>query len=103
MATPFPGMDPHLEHPTLWPGVHTRLMVALANQLKPLIRPRYVASVEQRVYLEGEEQQRVLDVSLHKVREHGGGPASTAAVMDTPLLVEVEALEVHEHYIEILD
>jgi hypothetical protein len=71
MKMPFPGMDPYLEHSALWPSVHTRLIVTLATQLKPLIRPRYIASVEQRVYLEGEEQQRVLDASIHKVRPDG--------------------------------
>jgi hypothetical protein len=27
MNTPFPGMDPYLEHPALWPGIHARLIV----------------------------------------------------------------------------
>lgn len=103
MNMPFPGMDPYLEHPTAWPSVHTRLIVALANQLRPLIRPRYVASVEERVYLEGPDQQRVPDVSVHKVHEGARLPAALAAVMDTPLVVEVEATEVREHYVAILD
>jgi hypothetical protein len=56
MAMPFPGMDPYLEHPILWPSVHMRLIVALANQLGPRIRPHYVASVEERVFIEGPDQ-----------------------------------------------
>jgi hypothetical protein len=67
MNMPFPGMDPYLEHSALWPGVHARLIVALADQLSPHLQPRFVASVEDRVFLEAEE------------------------------------LEVHEHYLEILD
>ena len=35
MNTPFPGMDPYLEHPALWPGLHNRLIVTMANQLQP--------------------------------------------------------------------
>ena len=35
IPTPFPGMDPYLEHPTLWPGVHNRLIIALADVLSP--------------------------------------------------------------------
>ena len=31
MSTPFPGMDPYLERRGLWEGVHTRLLVALAD------------------------------------------------------------------------
>lgn len=51
MPSPFPGMDPYLEHPVLWEGFHARLVVAIANHLQPRLDPRYVASVEERVYL----------------------------------------------------
>lgn len=50
MPTPFPGMDPYLERPALWPDVHNRLIVALADDLAPRLRPRYVIAVEERVY-----------------------------------------------------
>jgi len=26
MPSPFPGMDPYLEHPDLWPGFHASLL-----------------------------------------------------------------------------
>src|SRR5439155_19351918 len=52
MKTPFLGMDPYLEHPTLWESVHARLIHCMANQLQPLLVPHYVASVEERVYVE---------------------------------------------------
>lgn len=48
MATPFPGMDPFLEHPVLWSGVQLSLMNAVSHQLAPLLRPRYVPSLEVR-------------------------------------------------------
>jgi len=44
-------MDPYLEHPALWPGLHSRLIVGLADYLGPLLRPRYYVEVEERVYL----------------------------------------------------
>src|SRR4051812_7699792 len=100
MKMPFPGMDPYLEHPVLWPSVHTRLMVALANQLRPHIRPRYVASVEERVYREGPGEPRAPAVGIHKVGETGTPPLATSAVMDTPLVLEVEQAEVREHFID---
>lgn len=50
MATPFPGMDPYLEDPTIWPDVHNRLIAALGNELGPVLRPRYVVTLEERVY-----------------------------------------------------
>ena len=70
MDYPFPGMDPYLEHPVLWEGVHARLIVAIANQLQPLIDPRYVTSIEERVYIEG-PQRRIPDVWIQRVGEQG--------------------------------
>ncbi len=52
MPMPFPGMDPYLEHPALWPGVQTQLSVALASQLRPKIKPRYLTSIEVSVFIE---------------------------------------------------
>jgi len=51
MPTPFPGMDPYLEHPGLWEDVHTRLIVAIADALGPQVRPHYRVAVERRTYL----------------------------------------------------
>ncbi|YAG09984.1 hypothetical protein NSTC731_06370 [Nostoc sp. DSM 114167] len=50
MAYPFPGMNPYLEDPELWPGVHGRLIVAMsddkllciyADYFYPQLRPKY--------------------------------------------------------------
>lgn len=43
MVSPFPGMDPYLEQPLLWPDVHSSLALALRDQLQPLLSPRYAA------------------------------------------------------------
>ena len=106
MDYPFPGMDPYLEHPVLWEGVHARLIVAIANQLQPQIDPRYVASIEERVYIEG-PQRRIPDVWIQRVREQGETTPSidpeSGSESDTALIVEVENLEIHEARIEILD
>lgn len=45
MPSPFPGMDPWLEHPGLWPDVHERLIIAIADYLGPILRPRYYVAV----------------------------------------------------------
>ena len=51
MRPPFPGMDPWLEHPAIWPDVHNRLITAIADDLTPRLAPRYFVGIEQRVYL----------------------------------------------------
>ncbi|MEO1393997.1 MAG: DUF4058 family protein [Cyanobacteria bacterium J06634_5] len=41
MPIPFPGMNPYLEHPELWPQVHRKLMNALAETLEQQLADRY--------------------------------------------------------------
>ncbi|BAZ28616.1 hypothetical protein NIES4074_10500 [Cylindrospermum sp. NIES-4074] len=50
MPSPFPGMNPYLEHPELWPEVHSRLIIAIADAIFPYLRPKYRVAVEKRVY-----------------------------------------------------
>jgi len=50
MRPPFPGMDPWLEHPAIWPDVHNSLIAAIRDELAPRIAPKYYAGLEQRVY-----------------------------------------------------
>ena len=46
MAYIFPGMDPYLEG-YLWSDVHHALAYEIRKQLTPLLRPKYVARLEQ--------------------------------------------------------
>jgi len=51
MQTPFPGMDPYLEHPSLWPDVHNSLIAAIRDSLAVQVAPRYYVGLERRAYL----------------------------------------------------
>src|SRR5262249_11428400 len=105
MKMPFPGMDPYLEHPALWPAVHARMVVWMAHQLRPLIRPRYVASIEEYVFIEGSDQLRIPDIWLEKAGRKPRRQARTAAIRSGsgPIVVEATEAEVHHRYIEVLD
>jgi hypothetical protein len=46
MPSPFPGMDPYIEHPDIWQDFHHNLATEIQGQLSPQIRPRYYAAVE---------------------------------------------------------
>lgn len=46
MPSPFPGIDPYLENPELWPEVHHRLITAIADAIGPSIRPKYRVAIE---------------------------------------------------------
>ncbi len=107
MATPFPGMDPYLEHPILWTGVHAGLISAIRHQLGPKLRPRYIASVEERVMIDIPQQQRVPDLWIQKNQVGSTLPRDSsqvsAATLEEPLVLEVPSEPVREYYIEILD
>lgn len=50
MPSPFPGMNPYLENPEDWPGVHHLLISEIARFLSPKLRPKYRVAVEVRMY-----------------------------------------------------
>lgn len=104
MKSPFPGMDPYLEHPVLWEPVHRRMIVAIAEQLQPKLDPRYVTSTEERVFVEG-PQRRLPDVYVSRRADDGMSPAVAAAAHapGSAVVIEVEELELHEPRVEILD
>jgi hypothetical protein len=89
MRSPFPGIDPYLEHPIFWSSFHTRLMVAIADALAPDLRPRYYVEVETRTYqeLEGEEDEE--DELLVGIPDTA--VLSTNAVQPLPENLEQEA------------
>jgi hypothetical protein len=103
MSMIFPGMDPYLEEAELWPGFHASLIVYIRNQLQPLLRPRYVASIEERVYLEGPDRQIIPDIRVHQQRPNASRTAVAAAPGVLPIRVRVPPLDVHETYVAVLD
>ena len=52
MPSPFPGMDPYLEHPEQWPSVHLGLIVAIRDALVPRVRPKYRVVIETRTFFD---------------------------------------------------
>src|SRR3954470_17262313 len=59
MPSPFPGMNPYLEHEDVFHGFHQNLIVEIQRALVPKIRPAYIADTDVNVYiheLSGEER-----------------------------------------------
>jgi len=82
MSSPFPGMDPYLEHPALWPGVHNGLIAALQLVLAPQLRPRYYVALEERVYVTEADQRDYIgrpDVAIVGSSSADAEPVSVAA------------------------
>jgi len=104
-------MNPYLESPTLWPEVHSRLIVAIADDLAEQLSETYRVAIEKRTYLSGEEESLLVgipDVSVvGKPPEQSASAmasASTAAVSTAaePITVTLPLVEeVQERYLEI--
>jgi hypothetical protein len=88
MTKVFPGMDPYLEDPHRWPEVHTRLIVAIADALMAQVRPRYVASIDERVFIEGlDDAPNTMVPWVASSRGSPGGVATAEAQIDAPVVV----------------
>ncbi len=114
MPSPFPGMDPYLEDPIGWPGVHLLLLGGIHEQLASAVGPRYYNHVEERVYItdplrDAGYGKLVPDVivterqgPLAPLPEHASG---LGALTLTPPVV-IESLldpEIHDRYLQIHD
>ncbi|MFZ4661393.1 MAG: DUF4058 family protein [Caldilineaceae bacterium] len=105
MSYPFPGMNPWLENPLVWKGVHQRVITALADVLAAQLEPRYFVAVETHTYISTMPskpiQSRYPDVSILKSRE----PAvqyTTARLTATPMVIDLPLPEPYEEpYLEV--
>lgn len=99
--SPFPGMDPHLEHPSRWRDVHSSLVTYLRDDLQAGLPARYYARMEDRVYVDAAPYGIAPDVRVIDRGGPGGGGGSTST--DRAVLVEVVPAETEERFIEIRD
>ena len=106
MPSPFPWMNPYLEHPALWSGIHHRLITAIANKLAPKIRPKYIAAIEECVYeINGENSLLVgvPDVSVQRsLKSAMPSNLAVAGAVSQPMEVTIPIPEIlTEGYLEI--
>ncbi|MEB3357141.1 MAG: DUF4058 family protein [Synechococcales bacterium] len=107
MPSPFPGMNPYLENPTLWPEIHSRLIIALADALNPQIIPKYRAALDRRVYdLDGEDALLV-GIPDVTVEQRSPGASTVTSVLSPPahpIKVKVPMpVEMRESFLKIQD
>lgn len=106
MPSPFPGMDPYLEHPDLWPDVHHRLIVALADSLAPPLRPKYRVMVDKRTYrvepgevvFTGRTDVAAIDRAREAAEAYEGAETPGLRTVEVPVPGVVE-----EGYLEVRD
>jgi len=112
MPSPFPGMDPYLEDPALWPDVHHGLISEMQAVLNRQVRPKYHVRVEERVYISDENDpgRKVIIPDLRvRSADSGGAPVlsesteSGTAVAEPVVLTTLIEDEIHEARLEVID
>jgi hypothetical protein len=106
MSMIFPGMDPYLEEPTYWVGVHDTLAVYIRDVLQPMLLPRYVASLEERVYIQGPSEHGIgPDVWIRRQQPVAQTGEASVGLIEAEAPVDLEFLdpEMHESFVNILD
>ncbi len=78
MPSPFPGMDPFLEHPDIFPDFHDAFLAYLRESLQARLPEPYVASLGRRAWIEVSERYIGPDVQVS--RPASGRPAGQSPV-----------------------
>lgn len=107
MPSPFPGMDPYLEAPWIWPDFHLTFAVALRTELNRRLPTGYVALVDRYVWVqepETEERKRLGKPDVFLTGESGTKGAPVAAAVAAPVeIVLPSTTEKGSPYLRIVD
>src|SRR5438132_13308404 len=106
MPSPFPGMDPFLEHPKYFPGLHSSLIFVIYERLQRTLPVPYFAVLNERLWVETSERFIEPDVDLmrakgiaKKAKNNSNGLA--LLTRSRPVHIPVLHDESRETYIEI--
>lgn len=102
----FPGMNPYLENPGIWPEVHYGLLGALMRSLNPQLNPKDRVAVKKRVYMDavlvGIPDTVVFEKKQSQSSETSTQSGSQTAVLSKPEIVSVPmSEEITERYLEV--
>ena len=112
MPSPFPGMDPYLEEPGLWPDVHHELISTIRELLNRDLRPKYHVRIEERVYLSDDDDPgRPVLIPDLRIAERPGWPGPRPPSRGSATLEWIEPIEavtliddeIHEARLEVVD
>lgn len=106
MPSPFPGMDPFLEAPGFFPGLHQRLITGISNWLQERLPEPFYAELGERIWVDISERLVEPDVDVFRRNDNGTrssqeSAVATLAVRTPPLVVHVPHDENREVSVEI--
>ncbi len=106
MPSPFPGMAPYIERSAVWPDFHDRLISSIVGVIQPMLRPRYAAMTQERLYLVESHRPIYPDVSVvesHQPNWRGSSGATAVLNADASTVFELDEEEIREPFIEIVE
>ncbi len=105
MSCPFPGMDPYIERPEIWPDFHDSLIACIRGALQPLLRPRYAALTQDRLYVVESDRPIYPDLSVVRTSSSLPRAATGTAVLevDGPAVFELWREEIRQPLLHIIE
>ena len=109
MPSPFPGMDPYLESPEIFPDLHNSLIIQLQEAINAQLPPPFYATTGSRVWIEASQRHIEPDVDILRPRPNGngshkaggGGVAVAEEIAPGAIRIQVPMEEVKELFLDI--
>jgi Protein of unknown function (DUF4058) len=108
MPSPFPGMDPYLENPEIFPDLHDSMITYIREALQASLPAPYFAALGRRIWIEVSRRSVGPDVEIRRPRSSPAYRAEQAATVQTassvaarPVVVKVPHDEFREPFVEI--
>lgn len=110
MQSPFPGMDPYLEQPGRWRGIHVTFLTCLMARLNAELPTPYTADIEESVQLvEADElslREAIPDVNVTRGLSHPAvtepsGAGHNLATLEPVVLSHPPGEQIKHRWIEI--
>jgi hypothetical protein len=108
MPSVFPGMNPYLEHPDLFPGLHHWLIIEIARFLSPQLRPKYRVAVEVRMYETADDSSVTIGIPdvMVTTRQNNSDASNTNLAVATSTVKPVQVtvpipITIKEGYLEV--
>jgi hypothetical protein len=108
MPSPFPGMDPYLESPAIWPDFHSQFIAAIKADLNSRLPSRYAARADRYVWIHEPDanERRLLgkpDVYVADPANGGNGPARPSTLVAPATVVLSAVRREGQRYVKIID
>jgi hypothetical protein len=108
MPSPFPGMDPYLENPEIFPDFHDSFITYLRENLQAKLPAPYFAVIGRRLWIEVSRRSIGPDVEVRRaarpstrVPRPAGSVAIASPPIAHPVMVKVAHDEFREPFVEI--